>query len=37
MAPTGSEPIVKVTQGVALIVIAVLAWIAMRRSAFVLS
>jgi hypothetical protein len=36
-APKGTEPIVAVTQGVALIVFAVLAWIAIRRSAFVLS
>jgi hypothetical protein len=35
-APTGKEPIVAVTQGAALIVIAVLAWIAIRRSVFVL-
>ena len=37
LAPKGNEPIVAVTQGVALCVFAVLAVIAIRRSAFVLS
>jgi hypothetical protein len=36
LAPKGTEPIVAVTQGVALCVFAVLAVIAMRRSAYVL-
>lgn len=37
LAPKGSEPIVAVTQGVALIVFAALAWIAIRRSALLLA
>jgi hypothetical protein len=36
-APTGKEPIVAVCQGTELILFAVLAWIAIRKKAFVLS
>jgi uncharacterized membrane protein len=35
-APKGTEPIVAVCQGLALLVFAVLAWVAIRKSAFVL-
>jgi hypothetical protein len=36
-APTGKEPIVAVCQGIELVLFAVLAWIAIRKKAYVLS
>jgi hypothetical protein len=36
-APTGKEPIVAVCQGAALLIFAVLAWIAIRKKAYLLS